>query len=481
VDTDPSAGWNSGAPMTKLMNKIHMFAGLVALLLLGIVPLNGQTEGEVTLTETTITWETVEYTRDDDGAIVAGSLNTNDVIERTFTAYILENEYVQATLIPEYGGRIISLIDKMTGYEHLYQNPLGLPYGIGDGNFYYDWLMVYGGIFPTFPAPEHGKAWFMPWSFDVVEETSDEITVRMAFTDDLTFNAAPGRFDPAATMLEAEFFVSLKAGHRALDTTITLYNPTEDTVRYEYWTCVTLAPGTDADNTAATLATEIIAPVDEIKMPPWWPRTTAQEIATGAADVYTFDALRQFENWADMGIAYAYPTMNGANFWGAINQENQEGLIRIADNTVTPGLKIWTWGAESASLPADIYAFNERRPYVELWAGVTPEFFTPAFLLGGETLTIEELYAITSGLTNVTHASDDVLANMYTSSDEVVLHVIGIQPDRTMQIAISIDGEVVHETTDTLISLPLPDAASSVDFAVTNGEGATLLEGSLSD
>ncbi len=26
------------------------------------------------------------------------------------------------------------------------------------GNFYYDWLMVYGGIFPTFPDPEHGRS-----------------------------------------------------------------------------------------------------------------------------------------------------------------------------------------------------------------------------------------------------------------------------------------------------------------------------------
>jgi hypothetical protein len=27
-----------------------------------------------------------------------------------------------------------------------------------------------------------------------------------------------------------------------------------------------------------------------------------------------------------------------------INHDNEEGIIRIADNTITLGLKMWTWG-----------------------------------------------------------------------------------------------------------------------------------------
>jgi len=41
-----------------------------------------------------------------------------------------------------------------------------------------------------------------------------------------------------------------------------------------------------------------------------------------------------------MGIAYAAPDMQGGNFWGVINHDNEEGIIRIADNTVTRGLKM---------------------------------------------------------------------------------------------------------------------------------------------
>ncbi len=58
--------------------------------------------------------------------------------------------------------RIISMIYKPTGHEQLYQNPVGTPYGPRWDAFYYDWLMVWGGIFPTFPEAEHGKSLVPP-------------------------------------------------------------------------------------------------------------------------------------------------------------------------------------------------------------------------------------------------------------------------------------------------------------------------------
>ena len=61
-----------------------------------------------------------------------------------------------------------------------------------------------------------------------------------------------------------------------------------------------------------------------------------------------------------MGIAYAAPDMQGGNFWGVINHDNEEGIIRIADNTVTPGLKMWTWGFPSFTNETDARKDPER-------------------------------------------------------------------------------------------------------------------------
>src|SRR5690606_37993924 len=105
-----------------------------------------------------------------------------------------------------------------------------------------------------------------------------------------------------------------------------------------------------------TANTEIIAPIDVVKMPPWWSATIAQEELTDAPDIYIYDNLRIFENWADKGIAYAFPTISHSNFWGVINHDNDEGLIRVADNTISQGLKIWTWGYASANIPIEVYS-----------------------------------------------------------------------------------------------------------------------------
>ena len=105
---------------------------------------------------------------------------------------MLENRYLKVTLLPEFGGRILSIIYKPTGHEELYRTQVGVPYGMKAGNFYYDWMMVYGGIFPTFPTAEHGKTWLRPWNFKVVKQSDDEVTVAMSIKDDVDF-AAPAR------------------------------------------------------------------------------------------------------------------------------------------------------------------------------------------------------------------------------------------------------------------------------------------------
>ncbi len=104
-------------------------------------------------------WSTVKYATSEENGLIDGSLDKNTIVDRKFKARVLENRYLKVVLLPEFGGRILSIIYKPTGHEQLYRTEVGVPYGMGEGNFYYDWLMVYGGIFPTFPDAEHGRTW----------------------------------------------------------------------------------------------------------------------------------------------------------------------------------------------------------------------------------------------------------------------------------------------------------------------------------
>ena len=181
--------------------KVFILSCFVSIVALNVT---AQTDtGAVSLSPTEIVWTTTQYELEDSGAIIPSSVDNSSTMEHRFDGYILENDFLRVTLLPEFGGRILSIIYKPTGHEQLYQNPLGLPYGIGDGNFYYDWLMVYGGIFPTFPEPEHGKTWFLPWDFEIITETDDVVTIEMSFVDDIRFASAPSRFSAEPTGLEA--------------------------------------------------------------------------------------------------------------------------------------------------------------------------------------------------------------------------------------------------------------------------------------
>lgn len=439
----------------------------------------------VTLTESTITWSTVKYATDEQNGFIDGSLDKNAIVDRTFKIYVLENRYLKATLVPEFGGRIVSLIYKPTGREQLYRTEVGVPYGMKAHNFYYDWLMVYGGIFPTFPDPEHGRAWLKPWDFKVVKEGADEVTVSMSAKDDVAYPGAPAQFHKGTTGIEATYFVTLKASRAALDTRVVLKNPTDGAVDYEYWTCTTLAPGSDPKSPRTTGGAEIIAPVAAYNTPAW-SRNLSESDERLDAGRSRFEKLRWFKNWPTMGIAYAAPDMQGGNFWGVINHDNEEGIFRIADNSVTRGLKMWTWGFPSFTNQADPRKEpNEAQPYVELWAGVSDQFFRRATLPARGEVSVAETYSPTVGLSSVTHANENILANLSATASRVDLEFFSIEPALPLRVTLKRGAATIFDqaiepdpSKGNLVSADMPPGSDGgqVSATITTADGRELIE-----
>ncbi|MBN8992280.1 MAG: DUF5107 domain-containing protein [Rhizobiales bacterium] len=439
---------------------------------------------KVSLSEQTIAWSTVKYAVSAENGFIGGSLDKNSIVDRQFKARILENRYLKVTLLPEFGGRILSIIYKPTGHEQLYRTEVGVPYGMGGGNFYYDWLMVYGGIFPTLPDAEHGKTWLKPWDFKVVRESAGEVTVAMSLTDNFEYTAAPAKFRRGSTGIEATYYVTLKADRAAVDTRMVLKNPNDKAISYEYWTCTTLAPGSDPNHPKATGGAEIIAPIAAYRTPAWSKNLSDGDARVGAG-TSRFERLRHFRNWPTMGIAYAAPDMQGGNFWGVINHDNEEGIIRIADNRVTRGLKMWTWGFPSFTQETDQRRDpNPARPYVELWAGVSDEFFHSAEFPAWSEVSIPETYSPTVGMSNVTQANENILINLATDASGVSLQFFSIEPAAPLRITLKRGDAVLFDEAVTAdpkngnrISSALSAGASGepVRLTITTAEGKELI------
>jgi hypothetical protein len=438
----------------------------------------------VSLSESTIIWSTVKYATNAENGFVSGSLDKKIIADRTFKTYVIENRYLKVTLLPEFGGRILSIIYKPTGHEQLYRNEVGVPYGIEAKAFYYDWLMVYGGIFPTFPHAEHGKTWLKPWDFKLVKESAGEVTVSMSLKDDFAYSTPPGKFRRGSTGIETTYYVTLKADRAALDARVVLKNPQAQALDYEYWTCTTLAPGSDPKHPKTTGGAEIIAPIQAYRTPDWSRNLAGGDKSLGQGQ-NRFEKLRYFKNWPTMGIAYAAPDMQGGNFWGVINHDNEEGIFRIADNKVTRGLKMWTWGFPSFTNETDARKDpNEARPYVELWAGVSDEFFHSASFPALGEVSIPETYSPTLGMSNVTHANENILINLSAEGASVNLEFFSIEPATPLRIILKRGDAVLFDDAvnadpknGNRISANIPAGGSGeqVQLTIRTAEGIELI------
>ena len=384
---------------------------------------------DVTLTESTYSVNHWRFSLNADNSLQSVNYLIPDTT--SYSSWVMENEYLRVELIPEFGGRIVSIFNKITQHEELYQNPMLSPYLANRNIFYYDWLMIFGGIFPTFPESEHGKSWLLPWDVEVIHTGGDIATLRMSFRDDFARPGAPGQFTYGVTNMICTYTVSLKAGRSAVDVIVSVENPTDTAKNYEYWTNTAPAPGSDPGDTSLTDGYQIIADIESLA-PPRAGFGSAYGIYNNRPQ--TWEEVQFFSTHETDGTAYPNPNIAHSNFWGAINHDVNEGFFRVADNRVTPGLKMFTFGRDN-TINADPMGTtnnfsNWQRPAVELWAGVSNQFFFNATMPAESFFHLNETYSPSVGMNNVTHATPEVLINATGSGVELYF----MTPDDTYSV-----------------------------------------------
>ncbi len=352
-------------------------------------------QAAVILRDSTIAWQHHRYTTNADYSMKTMTTVDTDIVGVQFAGKVIENELFRIVIVPEFGGRILSYYYKPTGHEYLYQSPCGTPYGMGEGNFYYNWLMVYGGIFPTFPEPEHGKTWLKPWQYTVVKSTPDTVIVKMSMTDNSEYAAHPGQFNNGITGIVCDVQVGVYSGQSGFSFNVNLTNPGTQSKKYEYWTCTTLTPGSDPGNTFTPVNSEMIVPMSTYQAA--W--STNNWIGTYGS-TFDFSKINMLSEWTDMGIAYA--TIRSDDYWGVINHDKQEGFFRIADRNITKGVKLWTWGKDAVNANKFIISNGGKDDYIELWGGVVMHFFDDATFNANSQLNWTEYFYPTVALPGVT-------------------------------------------------------------------------------
>ncbi len=411
----------------------------------------------------------------------------------TYDTVVLENGYLRVTLLAKYGGRILSIVHKPTNQELLYQNPIGTPYLMGEDIFYYDYLVIMGGIFPSFPDGEHGRYWNQPYDLNVVSESKDAITVRMSRRDDLGLvSGVPAKYDIGRTDLLVELDVTLRAGSTSVELGTKLTNTRSQAIaKLEYWTVTTLAPGSPPGTTAIPLNTRILAAMDRVHLleSSWSWFGSAEERVSG--EIFKWKNLASFKNWVDQGTAFANPDYR-ANWSGLMNDDKAVGIVRVSDNVKTPGLKLWTFGPQGLSININDSA-QWLRPTIEMWHGITPEFWMRGTMAANEVRQWNQSFFPILGLKDVTAAGDNGavhLSSARSGSDTVLTVAASLTlPNQAAKAVLRLNGSVIKEqdvviaamgATTVSATVPSSGVSAGAVFAVDLRQGdRSLLAGQI--
>jgi hypothetical protein len=107
-------------------------------------------------------------------------------------------------------------------------------------------------------------------------------------------------------------------------------------------------------------------------------------------------------------------------------------------------MKFWTWGAQQG-LNADPENFYQAaRPYIELWSGLSTQFFENALLSPNEAITWKETYLPTLEMDSISYVNENGaihLGYINENPERLLLKLFTTAPDREYHLNVSLDGQ----------------------------------------
>lgn len=327
--------------------------------------------------------------------------------DRKWKAVWIENEFLRVLILPEIGGRIHAILDKTSGYDLIYNQPIIKPALVGLAG---PWIS--GGIELNWPQ-HHRPATFLPVEVEIEEHADGSKTVWCS------------DHDPMCRM-KGMHGICLHPGRAFVELKVRAYNRTPFTQTFLWWANVAtrvheayqsfFPPDVYyvADHARRSMSEYPLCrgfyygvnygergrkgvPENEIPgqfVPPHCAGgDTVANDAQGACAVPHY-APNDLSFYANIPTPCSYMCMGSQeDFFGGYDYKAQAGIVHIANHHVSPGKKQWTWGNHAFGYAWDrnlteAGADGKFAPYIEIMAGVytdnQPDF---SFLAPGETKT----------------------------------------------------------------------------------------------
>ncbi len=256
---------------------------------------------------------------------------TNRRVDKAYNAVFLENEYLRVTVLPELGGKLYAIYDKVAGRDALYTNHVVKYAMVGIRGAW-----TSGGIEWNFPDG-HTLTTVSPVDYVTRTEADGSAAVIVGETE-------------RVQRMQWAVAIRLRPGWKVVETEVTLNNRRETPGRYWFWA------------TAAAHATDdlrFIYPMREAYPHAFWPVFSFPK--QKGVDLGTY---REVTNALSL-----FARDSRRDFFGVYYEKSDWGIAHVADHRELPGKKTWTWGTDDAGRIWIEKLTDHDGQYVEFQAG----------------------------------------------------------------------------------------------------------------
>ena len=233
---------------------------------------------------------------------------TNKRTDKTYKAVYLENEYLRVSVLPELGGHVYEIFDKINKRDVLYSNPV-VKYAM----VAIRGAWVSGGIEWNFPDG-HTLTTVSPIDYAMRMEPDGSAAVAVGDTE-------------RVQGMQWQVIIRLRPGQRAVETEVTLNNRREVPGRYWFWST---AGATAADDM------RFVYPMREAYPHAFWPVFTFPK--EKGVDLSKFSDVPNFLS--------LFARNSTRDYFGVYYDKSDWGVVHVADHREMPGKKTWTWGTD---------------------------------------------------------------------------------------------------------------------------------------
>ncbi|MCB0209422.1 MAG: DUF5107 domain-containing protein [Anaerolineae bacterium] len=334
---------------------------------------------------------------------------------KSHRAIILENQYLQLTVLPDLGGRIYRWIDKASGKNLFYENPVIKPTTWGNRG----WWLATGGMEWALPMDEHGLSEASPWVYQL-HQGPDFAGVTLTDTEE---NSG----------LVSEIGITLDGEHAYFTLSPRIYNPTQQPINYKFWLNGMFGLGSQQPGTGI----DLVLPGKQVTI-----HSTSDSSLPGEGQLMDWPVFDNrdfsaYDNWNKYLGVFAAPSAQ-EDYMGAYNHQTNLGVVRIFPHLLVKGAKIFGPGDLSSTL----WTTDDSR-YFELWGGLAPTFQDEVTLEPDAWVAWQEKWYALGDMGGFSFANDEAALNLGITNSSIQVAAASTYPINGSQLVLWQNGQEV--------------------------------------